>query len=141
VCITTTEELASGSDDTDRAVEQRDEKTVNLVRRARAGDSEAFEALVYSHEQMVLRTALRLLRHPHMAQDAAQETFLRLFRYLDRFDENRPLGPWLYWATLATPCSSSWVPQSSTEGVAPASAGRGRTGSRPVLRVYGHARA
>jgi RNA polymerase sigma-70 factor (ECF subfamily) len=30
------------------------------------------------------------------AQDAAQETFLRMHRYLARFDESRDLGPWLY---------------------------------------------
>jgi RNA polymerase sigma-70 factor (ECF subfamily) len=45
---------------------------------------------------MVLRTALRLLGRLDAAQDAAQETFLRLFRHLGRFDESRELGPWLY---------------------------------------------
>jgi RNA polymerase sigma-70 factor (ECF subfamily) len=45
---------------------------------------------------MVLRTALRLLGNREAAQDAAQEAFLRLHRYLRRFDESRELGPWLY---------------------------------------------
>jgi RNA polymerase sigma-70 factor (ECF subfamily) len=45
---------------------------------------------------MVLRTALRLLGRLDAAQDAAQETFLRLFKHLGRVDESRGLGPWLY---------------------------------------------
>ncbi len=44
---------------------------------------------------MVLRTALRLLGRLDLAQDAAQDTFLRLHRYLGRVDVSRPLGPWL----------------------------------------------
>ena len=66
------------------------------VRRARAGDDSAFTLLVERHERMVLRTALRLLGNRDAAQDAAQEAFLRLHRYLGRFDESRELGPWLY---------------------------------------------
>jgi len=67
-----------------------------LVRRAKAGDHEAFEALLIRHERVVLRTALRLLGRLDMAQDAAQEVFLRLHKYLGRFDDGRELGPWLY---------------------------------------------
>jgi RNA polymerase sigma-70 factor (ECF subfamily) len=66
------------------------------IRRARAGDGKAFAVLVERHERMVLRTGLRLLGRLDLAQDAAQETFLRLHRYLARFDESRELGPWLY---------------------------------------------
>ena len=65
------------------------------IRRARAGDGEAFARLVERHERMVLRTALRLLGRLDQAQDAAQDAFLRLHRYLGRFDESRELGPWL----------------------------------------------
>jgi RNA polymerase sigma-70 factor (ECF subfamily) len=66
------------------------------IRRARAGDESAFALLVERHERMMLRTALRLLGNSDAAQDAAQEAFLRLHRYLRRFDESRELGPWLY---------------------------------------------
>jgi RNA polymerase sigma-70 factor, ECF subfamily len=70
--------------------------TTVCVRLARAGDVTAFAELVGCHERMVLRTALRLLGAIDRAQDAAQETFLRMHRYLGRFDESRELGPWLY---------------------------------------------
>jgi RNA polymerase sigma-70 factor (ECF subfamily) len=83
------------SDDLDgppRAVAQ----TAEWVRRARAGDEEAFALLVEGHQRMVLRTGLRLLGRPDLAEDAAQEAFLRLHRHLGGFDETRELGPWLY---------------------------------------------
>ena len=73
-----------------------DSETAARVRRARAGDAEAFAWLVERHERMVLRTGLRLLGRLDLAQDAAQETFLRLHRHLRSFDESRELGPWLY---------------------------------------------
>ncbi len=71
-------------------------EVAECVRRARLGNHEAFAILVERHERMVFRTALRLLGRVDGAQDAMQETFLRLHRYLRRFDESRELGPWLY---------------------------------------------
>jgi RNA polymerase sigma-70 factor (ECF subfamily) len=67
-----------------------------LLRRAKAGDAEAFGELVLRHERLVLMTATRLLGRRDLAQDAAQDTFLRLHKYLGRFDEIRALKPWLY---------------------------------------------
>jgi len=71
-------------------------ETAAWVERARKGDQEAFACLVERHERMVLRTGLRLLGRLDLAQDAAQEAFLRLHRHLSRFDASRELGPWLY---------------------------------------------
>lgn len=92
-----TNEQALTPIDLARDEEDRPESaTANCVRRARAGDVTAFAELVQRHGRMVLRTALRLLGAIDRAQDAAQETFLRMHRYLGRFDESRELGPWLY---------------------------------------------
>src|SRR5262249_36591689 len=74
----------------------RESETAGLVRRARAGDEAAFAVLVERHERMVLGTGKRLLGRRDLAEDAAQEAFLRLHRHLGRFDESRELGPWLY---------------------------------------------
>jgi RNA polymerase sigma-70 factor (ECF subfamily) len=71
-------------------------ETAQLIRRARSGDQEAFSHLVVRHQRMVFRTGLRILGRLDLAQDAAQEAFLRLYRHLARFDESRELGPWLY---------------------------------------------
>ncbi len=77
------------------AAEQAD-----LLLRARAGDRDAFEALMVRHERLVFHTAWRLLGDREEARNAAQEVFLRLHRFLHRVDERRPLEPWLYRLTV-----------------------------------------
>jgi RNA polymerase sigma-70 factor, ECF subfamily len=67
----------------------------NLVVRARAGEAEAFEAIVRSYQRRVYGVALRMTRRHEMADDITQETFLRAYSHLDRFELGRPLAPWL----------------------------------------------
>jgi RNA polymerase sigma-70 factor (ECF subfamily) len=71
-----------------------------LLRDARAGDRDAFEQLLKRHERMVLLTAFRLLGRWEDAEDAAQEVFVRLHKYVHRFDEAREFAPWLYRVTV-----------------------------------------
>jgi RNA polymerase sigma-70 factor (ECF subfamily) len=66
-----------------------------LTLRARQGDRGAFGELVRLHQAAVFNVAYRLLGSPHDAEDAAQETFIRAYKYFSRFDPGRPLGPWL----------------------------------------------
>jgi RNA polymerase sigma-70 factor (ECF subfamily) len=72
------------------------EEAPALLRRAKAGDTEAFAEILVRHERLVLMTSLRILGRMDAAQDAAQEVFLRLHKYLGGFDEERELAPWLY---------------------------------------------
>jgi RNA polymerase sigma-70 factor, ECF subfamily len=76
----------------------------HLIREAKAGDDHAFERIVTAHEHMVLRFAQRLLLNRDAAKDAAQETFLRLYRNLLRVDETRDLSGWLYRTTSNICC-------------------------------------
>lgn len=66
-----------------------------LIRRARQGDPAAWETLVRRHQQHVFRLAYLTLRDAAEAEDMAQETFLRAFLTLERFELGRPLRPWL----------------------------------------------
>ena len=66
-----------------------------LIRRASQGDGAGWEALVGLHQEAVFRLAYLLLGDADEAEDVAQETFIRAYRALDRFDANRPLRPWL----------------------------------------------
>lgn len=59
-----------------------------------------FEEIMILHEHQVLMTALRLLGNIEDAQDAAQEVFLRLYKYRRRFDAAREIAPWLYRITV-----------------------------------------
>ena len=74
--------------------------TSKLIARAISGDRTAFEEIVLLHERRVLTLALRLLGTSEDAQDAAQEVFLRAFKYLRRFDTSKPLEPWLVRMTV-----------------------------------------
>ena len=76
------------------------EATSKLIARAITGDRVAFEEIVLLHERRVLTLAVRLLGTSEDAQDAAQEVFLRTFKYLRRFDTSKPLEPWLVRMTV-----------------------------------------
>lgn len=68
----------------------------DLVRRCRAGDREAADALARRHRRGAYLLALQLLGDPDDALDAAQDSLLRLFQTLDRYDDSQPLRPWLF---------------------------------------------
>ncbi|MGE5072522.1 MAG: RNA polymerase sigma factor [Anaerolineae bacterium] len=66
-----------------------------LIRQAASGDASAWEPVVLTHQEAVFRLAYLLLGDPDDAEDVAQETFLRAWHSLRRFDLSRPLRPWL----------------------------------------------
>ena len=72
----------------------------SLVQRTLDGDAEAFEQLIIRYERRVFTLAMKLLGVAEDAQDAAQEVFLRVFKYIHRFDLQRPLEPWLLQMTV-----------------------------------------
>jgi RNA polymerase sigma-70 factor (ECF subfamily) len=67
-----------------------------LIRRAQAGDTAAFTALVEMHAQFVFNLALRTLDNAHEAEDVAQQTFLRAWQGLPHFRGESRLRTWLY---------------------------------------------
>jgi RNA polymerase sigma-70 factor (ECF subfamily) len=80
--------------------ESGDAEFISILQRAIAGDRSAFEQIVMRYERRVMTLAWRLLGNSVDAQDAAQEVFLRAFRFLHRFDASRPLEPWLVRMTV-----------------------------------------
>ncbi len=67
-----------------------------LVESARRGDQNAFGELVRRYEHRLQRVILRFVRDSELAEDLAQETFLRVFERLEQFDTARRFGPWLF---------------------------------------------
>lgn len=67
-----------------------------LIRAAQKGDQDAFEQLVRSYDQGVLRLATRLLRSTDDAYDVYQEAFLRVYKNLDKFRFDCSFQTWLY---------------------------------------------
>src|SRR6266571_2286287 len=68
----------------------------DLIRAAQAGDQDAFERLVRSYDQSVLRIAMNLLRSPEEARDVYQEAFLKVYRNLHSFRFDCSFHTWLY---------------------------------------------
>jgi RNA polymerase sigma-70 factor (ECF subfamily) len=66
------------------------------VARARAGDQEAFRALVERHSRAVFRLAYRMTGNEHDAEDVVQETFLKAYRRLPQFEARAQFGSWLH---------------------------------------------
>lgn len=66
------------------------------VEAARAGNHEAFRQLMDRHQDRVFGIALRLMRDREEALEAAQDTFLKAFRGLERFEQRSRFSTWLY---------------------------------------------
>ncbi|RMH18188.1 MAG: sigma-70 family RNA polymerase sigma factor [Acidobacteria bacterium] len=67
-----------------------------LVARALEGSQEAYRLLVRRFERPVMSVVLRLVGEPALAEDLTQETFLKAFRHLRRYDPRRKLASWLF---------------------------------------------
>lgn len=74
-----------------------------LVERARGGLSDAFRVLVERHSRSVFRLAYRMTLNEFDADDVVQETFLRAYRSLGRFDGRSEFSTWIY--RIAVNCS------------------------------------
>lgn len=66
-----------------------------LVVLVRGGDREAFAALIERHKRPVYGLAYRILGNAADAEDAAQETFVRAYTRLDRYEPNGRFGAWI----------------------------------------------
>ena len=71
-----------------------------LVARVRAGDELAFERIMLATEQRVVSIAWRMLGNREDARDAAQEVYLRVFKYLGHFRAGEDFRAWLYRITI-----------------------------------------
>ena len=65
------------------------------VIQAQQGNDEAFTKLVEEHQTHVYNLCYRMLGEPEAAEDAAQESFLRAYQNLHRYDQSRPFATWL----------------------------------------------
>jgi len=66
------------------------------IRRAQAGDEQAFARLVAAHQKRALRLARSMVPGDEDAQDLVQDAFLRVFKSLERFDFQHDFSTWLY---------------------------------------------
>jgi RNA polymerase sigma-70 factor (ECF subfamily) len=66
-----------------------------IVTRAQKGDPTAFTQVVEAYQRPVFNLCYRMLGDPEDAEDAAQETFLRAYDHMRRYDQQRSFSTWL----------------------------------------------
>jgi RNA polymerase sigma-70 factor (ECF subfamily) len=71
-------------------------EAATVLARARDGDCEAFRALVERHSRAAFRLAFRLTGNEQDAEDVVQESFLKAYRQLGRFESRANFGTWLH---------------------------------------------
>lgn len=99
----------------DKGVKTRDTGSdePTYVARARRGDKGAFGMLVRMHQKRLLRMVLGMVGDVDSAMDVVQESFVRAYQALERFDESQPFYPWL--STIATHLALNQIKRSRRE--------------------------
>ncbi len=69
---------------------------LSLVSRAKAGEADAFRALVVRYQRKVYALALGIVRDPDLAWDVAQEAFVRVHGHLGEFEGKSSFSTWLF---------------------------------------------
>ncbi len=82
-----------------------------LIQKAKQGDNLAFGELVRRYQHAVMRVARLRTKTLEDAADLAQETFLRAYRYLDRFKPEKRFVNWLL--AIATNTAKTWMTHES----------------------------
>lgn len=72
------------------------ENEISLIRRASDGDTDAFAGIVGIYKKPIYNLCLRMLYDRGEAEDAAQKTFIKLYRSLRKFDENKKFSTWVF---------------------------------------------
>src|SRR6202041_1781703 len=66
------------------------------IERAQSGDSDAFRLLVEQHSRVIFRLAFRMTGNEQDSEDVVQETFMRAYKQLHRWEARSSFGTWLY---------------------------------------------
>jgi RNA polymerase sigma-70 factor (ECF subfamily) len=76
-----------------------DPEDASIIRRCLTGDERAYRELVQRFQRPVYSVAFRMVRSAEDAEDITQETFVRVFRSLARYDQTRSFEAWLFTIT------------------------------------------
>ncbi|GGL64493.1 RNA polymerase sigma factor SigW [Sporolactobacillus putidus] len=73
-----------------------EQKEKRLIRRVKKGDHQAFAELVDRYKNSVFAICLRMVGNRQEAEDLSQETFIRAYKHIDQFDNDRNFSTWLF---------------------------------------------
>mgnify|MGYP005704122227 FL=1 len=91
--MSNTSEASNHSDETSNS---------ELVRKSQLGDKAAFEQLVIRHQDLVFSLAYKLTGNREMANDVAQEAFIRAWKAIEKFRGDSTFSTWIYRITVNT---------------------------------------
>jgi RNA polymerase sigma-70 factor (ECF subfamily) len=80
-----------------------EENDAGIVAQVLAGDPDAFRVVVERHSRSLFRLAYRMTGNEQDAEEVVQETFLRVYRRLNKFESRSSFSTWLY--RIAVNCS------------------------------------
>jgi RNA polymerase sigma-70 factor (ECF subfamily) len=80
--------------------EDQNAADLELVRRIKKGDDQAFREMVDRYHARVYSLGYGVLRNPEDAEEATQDAFLTLYRKIDTFDESKKFFSWFYRVAL-----------------------------------------
>ena len=69
---------------------------LEIINRCRKGDREAFRSIVQSAQRMVYSLSLKMLADTEEARDLVQDTFLKVWQHIGRYDERYNFSTWIY---------------------------------------------
>ena len=107
---------------------------IELVRRCKENDEDAFNKLISQYEGYLYRICYSFTRSREDSLDMLQEIYLKIFRGMNSFDENRPLLPWLKRIAINTMINNSKknrIPDTSFDGSRDLSEGSSNDGFTP----------
>lgn len=73
-----------------------------LIKAIENGDTKAYAQLVNRYKDLVYTLALRMLKHKEEAEEVAQDTFIKIFKSLDKFKGDSKFSTWIYKVTYNT---------------------------------------
>ena len=73
-----------------------------LVKKSQLGDKSAFEELVKRHQDLVFSLSFKLTGNRELANDLAQESFIRAWKAIEKFRGDSTFGTWIYRITVNT---------------------------------------
>ncbi len=73
-----------------------DMSEIKLIKKILAGEKQLFSQVIDRYQRSIYNLAYRMLGNREDALDIAQETFLRTFKSLNSYDQNRPFSPWIH---------------------------------------------
>ncbi|HJL96442.1 MAG: RNA polymerase sigma factor RpoE [Gammaproteobacteria bacterium] len=82
--------------------ENNKEVDLSLVRRAKKGDYRAFDLLVLKYQSRVISTAFKYVKEKQLAEDIAQEAFIKSYKSINSFREESSFYTWIYRITVNT---------------------------------------